>query len=51
MLSTCPRPESSSISPSRLRIIVVLPAPLGPSSPIAPPGSTRESPLSAVTLP
>ena len=48
---TRPCPESMVISPSRVRIIVVLPAPLGPSRPIAPSGSDTDRPRSADTLP
>ena len=51
MPSTSPEPLSTGISPSSVRIIVVLPEPLGPSSPIAPAGTDTERLSSALMLP
>src|ERR1700744_1534108 len=51
MPRTSPRPESIRIRPRRVRIIVVLPAPLGPSRPMAPSGMSRLRPRRAWTLP
>ena len=39
------------MKPRRVLISVVLPAPLGPSSPVAPSGTSQVSPLSAVNEP
>ena len=47
---TSPSPELIVIRPSRVRIIVVLPAPLGPSKPIAPSGIDTVRFRNAVTF-
>ena len=50
--STRPLPAVGRASPSRSLIVVVLPAPLGPSSPtISPRPTTRSSPARAVVVP
>src|SRR6478672_1120053 len=49
--STSPEPLSTEISPSSVRIIVVLPEPLGPSRPIAPAGTVNDKLSSARMLP
>ena len=50
--STSTSPASAASRPSRISIVVVLPAPLGPSRPKHSPGRTsRSRPSTAVTLP
>src|SRR4051812_8603636 len=50
--STSTSPESGSVSPSQISIVVVLPAPLGPSNPKHSPLATvRSSPSTATTSP
>src|SRR2546427_5533852 len=50
--STSTSPEVGSSSPSRISTVVVLPAPLGPSSPkVSPRAISRSSPLTASTVP
>ncbi len=44
-------PELGSSRPARMRISVVLPAPLGPRRPNIPLGTSRSTPANAVTGP